>query len=287
MLPLINSYDMRIRIHLLIKKLFVTFTAMLLAGCTMKRSLAKAPDISMNQAVYEGNIEIINQHLSFGADINTKDAGGWSPLHWAVGEGHEKIIKLLLAKKADVNAIDQTGKTALNYALLNKKKETADLLRVYGAKTAKELKKNEIEGHEKKTSEGNIDYNNVEKLENELHHLRQEIEDFREAGRLERVKKLKRQEKEVLVEIEKYSNKENKPQIDELDFEERFKRTIEKRREAISKFEELSKALEQLETEGNKSGIDIDQLEKKLDEAEYNVENLTIELERLERLFED
>ena len=82
MLPLINSYDMRIRIHLFIKKLFVTFTAMLLAGCTMKRSLAKAPDISMNQAVYEGNIEIINQHLSFGADINTKDAGGWSPLHW-------------------------------------------------------------------------------------------------------------------------------------------------------------------------------------------------------------
>ena len=287
MLPLINSYDMRIRIHLLIKKLFVTFTAMLLAGCTMKRSLAKAPDISMNQAVYEGNIEIINQHLSFGADINTKDAGGWSPLHWAVGEGHEKIIKLLLDKKADVNAIDQTGKTALDYALLNKKKETADLLRVYGAKTAKELKKNEIEGHEKKAPEGNIDYNNVEKLENELHHLRQEIEDFREAGRLERVKKLKRQEKEVLVEIEKYSNKENKPQIDELDFEERFKRTIEKRREAISKFEELSKALEQLETEGNKSGIDIDQLEKKLDEAEYNVENLTIELERLERLFED
>ena len=287
MLPLINSYDMRIRIHLLIKKLFVTFTAMLLAGCTMKRSLAKAPDISMNQAVYEGNIEIINQHLSFGADINTKDAGGWSPLHWAVGEGHEKIIKLLLAKKADVNAIDQTGKTALNYALLNKKKETADLLRVYGAKTAKELKKNEIEGHEKKTPEGNIDYNNVEKLENELHHLRQEIEDFREAGRLERVKKLKRQEKEVLVAIEKYSNEENKPQIDEIDFEERFKKTIEKRREAISKFEELSKALEQLETEGNKSGIDIDQLEKKLDEAEYNVENLTIELERLERLFED
>ena len=287
MLPLINSYDMRIRMHLLIKKLFVTYTAMFLAGCMTKHSSAKAPDISMNQAVYEGNIEIINQHLSFGADINTKDAGGWSPLHWAVGEGHEKIIKLLLAKKADVNAIDQTGKTALDYALLNKKKETADLLRVYGAKTAKELKKNEIESHEKKTPEGNIDYNNVEKLENELHHLRQEIEDFREAGRLERVKKLKRQEKEVLVEIEKYSNEENKPQIDELDFEERFKRTIEKRREAISKFEELSKALEQLETEGNKSGIDIDQLEKKLDEAEYNVENLTIELERLERLFED
>ena len=287
MLPLINSYDMRIRIHLLIKKLFVTFKALLLAGCMTKHSSAKAPDISMNQAVYEGNIEIINQHLSFGADINTKDAGGWSPLHWAVGEGHEKIIKLLLAKKADINAIDQTGKTPLDYALLNKKKETADLLRVYGAKTAKELKKNEIEGHEKKTPEGNIDYNNVEKLENELHHLRQEIEDFREAGKLERVKKLKRQEKEVLVEIEKYSNEENKPQIDEIDFEERFKKTIEKRREAISKFEELSKALEQLETEGNKSGIDIDQLEKKLDEAEYNVENLTIELERLERLFED
>ena len=258
---------------------------MLLAGCMTKHSSAKAPDISMNQAVYEGNIEIINQHLSFGADINTKDAGGWSPLHWAVGEGHEKIIKLLLAKKADVNAIDQTGKTPLDYAVINKKNETADLLRIYGAKAAKELKKSEIAGHEEKAPEGNIDHNNVEKLENELHHLRQEIEDFREAGKLERVKKLKRQEQEVLVAIEKYSNEENKPQIEELDFEERFKTTIEKRREAISKFVELSKALEQLETEENKSEIDIDQLEKKLDEAEYNVEKFTIELERLERLF--
>ncbi|MDC0316291.1 ankyrin repeat domain-containing protein [Verrucomicrobia bacterium] len=251
-----------------------------------KHSSAKAPDISMNQAVYEGNIEIIKQHLSFGADINTKDAGGWSPLHWAVGEGHEKTIKLLLGKKADVNAIDQTGKTPLDYALINKKKETADLLRVYGAKAAKELKKNEIKGHKKKSPEGNID-NNIEKLENELHHLRQEIEDFREAGKLERVKKLKHQEKAVLVEIEKYSNEENKPQIDELDFEERFKTTIEKRHEAISKFEELSKALEQLETQGNKSEIDNDQLEKKLDEAEYNVEKFTKELERLEQLFGD
>ena len=96
MLPLINSYDIPIRIHLFIKKLFVTFTAMLLARCMTKHSSAKAPDISINQAVYEGNIEIINQYLSFGADINTKDAGGWSPLHWAVGEGYEKIIKLLL-----------------------------------------------------------------------------------------------------------------------------------------------------------------------------------------------
>ena len=287
MLPLINSYDMRIRIHLLIKKLFVTYTAMLLAGCMTKHSSAKAPDISMNQAVYEGNIEIINQHLSFGADINTKDAGGWSPLHWAVGEGHEKIIKLLLAKKADVNAIDQTGKTPLDYAVINKKNETADLLRIYGAKAAKELKKSEIAGHEEKAPEGNIDHNNVEKLENELHHLRQEIEDYREARSMETVKKLKLQEKYIIVEIGKYSNEENKTQIDELDFEERFKRTIEKRREAISEFEELSKALEQLETEGNKSGIDIDQLEKKLEEAEYNMENLTIELERLERLFED
>jgi len=206
---------------------------------------------------------------------------------YEISPDKKAVVKELkdLAKKADVNAIDQTGKTPLDYAVINKKNETADLLRIYGAKAAKELKKSEIAGHEEKAPEGNIDHNNVEKLENELHHLRQEIEDFREAGKLERVKKLKRQEQEVLVAIEKYSNEENKPQIEELDFEERFKTTIEKRREAISKFVELSKALEQLETEENKSEIDIDQLEKKLDEAEYNVEKFTIELERLERLF--
>ena len=103
-------------------------------------------------------------------------------------------VPCLLSLDASVELISTNGKRIL---------KLDDFIK--GSRNT-ELKKNEIEGHEKKAPEGNIDHNNFEKLENELHHLRQEIEDFREAGKLERVKKLKRQEKEVLVEIEKYSN---------------------------------------------------------------------------------
>ena len=45
---------------------------------------AKAPDISIWDAVKTGNIEAVKQHLDAGAGVNGKDEDGYTPLDWAI-----------------------------------------------------------------------------------------------------------------------------------------------------------------------------------------------------------
>jgi len=114
---------------------------------------AKAPDISIYEAADDGNIEAVQQHIAAGADVNTKNIRGATPLHYAAANGHKKIAALILAKGASVNAKDVDGTTPLDYAKIIQKydspeveaaiKDTADLLRKHGAKTGLELKAEE------------------------------------------------------------------------------------------------------------------------------------------------
>ena len=41
---------------------------------------AKASDISIHDAAYEGNIEAVKQHIADGADVNAENQHGWTPL---------------------------------------------------------------------------------------------------------------------------------------------------------------------------------------------------------------
>ena len=81
---------------------------------------AKAPDISIHEAVGTGNIEAIKKHLAAGADVN-----------------------------ANVNTRDVDGETPLDVAIHPQNsfntvsKEIADLLRNHSGKTSKELKAEE------------------------------------------------------------------------------------------------------------------------------------------------
>ena len=136
---------------------------------------AKAPEISIHEAAFNGDIEAVKQHLAAGTDVNTKD-DGWTPLHLAayrdkkiaellIAEGadvnakdedgvtpqhlaaelgHKEIVELLIAEGADVNAkvvaADVKAETPLNFAIEENYTETADLLRKHGGKTGKELK---------------------------------------------------------------------------------------------------------------------------------------------------
>ena len=121
------------------KHLLLTTIAavVLVVGCGESQSpeppTAKAPDISIYNAVDRGNIEAIKQHIAAGTDVNVKNEFGLTPLHRAASRGHKEIAELLIAKGADVNAKDKWGWTPLSRAAKNGEKETAELLIANGA----------------------------------------------------------------------------------------------------------------------------------------------------------
>ncbi|MDB4794760.1 ankyrin repeat domain-containing protein [bacterium] len=55
---------------------------------------------SIHVAATVGNIEIVQQHLDAGVDVNTKNKLGRTPLLYAIQEGHKEIAELLIAKGA-------------------------------------------------------------------------------------------------------------------------------------------------------------------------------------------
>ena len=86
--------------------LLTTIAAVVLVGCGESQP-PEPPDISIHEAVREGNIEAVKQHLAAGTDVNAKD---------------------------------DDGKTPLDSAIKYKQTATADLLRQHGGKTGEELK---------------------------------------------------------------------------------------------------------------------------------------------------
>ena len=114
--------------------LLTTIAAVVLVGCG-----PSASDISIHTAA-GGHIKAVKQHLAAGTDVNAKNDGGLTPLHWAAHEGHKEIAQLLIAAGADVNAKDDDGDTPLDQAILDKRTEIADLIRKHGGKTGEELK---------------------------------------------------------------------------------------------------------------------------------------------------
>ena len=130
---------------------------MVLVGCVPKKlqktkaipiqqaepPTVKAPDISIHEAVATDYTEAVKQHLASGTDVNARNDGGYTPLHWVAVRDHKEIAELLIAAGADVNAKILIGKfkgeTPLDFAIGVKQAETADLLRNHGGKTKKQL----------------------------------------------------------------------------------------------------------------------------------------------------
>ncbi|MBI5570510.1 MAG: ankyrin repeat domain-containing protein [Desulfomonile tiedjei] len=97
--------------------------------------IASALDINeaLLNAARDGDVGKVERLLDGGADINSRDIKGWTPLMFAVGSSHSKLAKLLLEKGAAVNLKTKEGLTPLMKAALHNDSEILTLLLAKGA----------------------------------------------------------------------------------------------------------------------------------------------------------
>ncbi|MBI2925946.1 MAG: ankyrin repeat domain-containing protein [Verrucomicrobia bacterium] len=74
------------------------------------------PSITLHQAVEQGNLKAVQQHIAAKTDLNKTDPAGWTPLHLAAMKGELAMVQALSAAGADVKRKGKTGKTPLDVA---------------------------------------------------------------------------------------------------------------------------------------------------------------------------
>ena len=82
----------------------------------------------LTKAVIKGNLGEIREQLDTGAEVNSRDVLGRTPLHIAAFYGWPKTTELLIARGADVNARDRVGMTPLHAAVLSGGRGEVELL---------------------------------------------------------------------------------------------------------------------------------------------------------------
>ena len=89
----------------------------------------------LHYAPYCSHTEIAEVLIANGADVDDANNGrGSTVLHLAARKGHKDLAEVLIDSGAQVNAKDNRGRTPLDYAEDHGYKDVADLLRKHGAK---------------------------------------------------------------------------------------------------------------------------------------------------------
>ncbi len=86
------------------------------------------PTISLYLAVQRGDLDQIERHIHWGADINRPDVDGRMPLHVAAEKGRVVVVKLLLKQGADIDARDRDGHSPLYAAVMAGRTQVAQYL---------------------------------------------------------------------------------------------------------------------------------------------------------------
>ena len=92
------------------------------------------PTVSFYLALQRGDLDQIERHIYWDADLNQPMRGGELPLQIVAGAGRPIITKLLIKNGADLSTKDHEGKTALHRALETGRTQIADTLIESGAK---------------------------------------------------------------------------------------------------------------------------------------------------------
>ncbi len=92
----------------------------LLIGCGKKNEASKpaTPDVDIFKAAVEGKLEMLNQHIASGTDLNqiTSDGQKSTPLIVAAAFGQTEAAKALIKAGANLDLQNKDGNTALSTA---------------------------------------------------------------------------------------------------------------------------------------------------------------------------
>jgi ankyrin repeat protein len=73
----------------------------------------------LHRAAADGDLRLVQQLLSNGADVNVADPGGMQPLHLAAISGNVEIVQLLIDHHAHIDAQTKLFWTPLLFAIWN------------------------------------------------------------------------------------------------------------------------------------------------------------------------
>jgi len=68
--------------------------------------------VKLNLLAMSGKVEMLSDFVANGADVNSKDYDGRSPLHVATAEGNKAVVEYLVKQGARADVADRWGNTA-------------------------------------------------------------------------------------------------------------------------------------------------------------------------------
>jgi ankyrin repeat protein len=101
----------------------------LLAGC----SDPDRPTVPLYLAMQRGDIDQLDRHIFWGADVNSMMPNGKYPLHMAAEKGRLVMVRTLLEHGADIDSRTESGDSALALAILAGRTQVAEVLLAQGA----------------------------------------------------------------------------------------------------------------------------------------------------------
>lgn len=92
-------------------------------------------DENLINAARWGDLKLVQSLIAHGAEVNSRDDDGETPLHIAAKFNNVPVIRFLVQHKADPNSKNKNGKTPLHFAVIfsRGKIEAVKLLIFYGA----------------------------------------------------------------------------------------------------------------------------------------------------------
>jgi ankyrin repeat protein len=109
-------------------------TLVLLAGLLVGCGKPAPPAMSLHEAASQGNVEVIQQHIKAGSDLNEREpTGGGSPLMTATVFDQLEAARVLVEAGANVNSPNNDNSTPLHTAAFFCHAEIVELLLESGA----------------------------------------------------------------------------------------------------------------------------------------------------------